>query len=181
MTTIGPRLRALRNLHGLSQRQLAAKAGVSNATISLIEHDRTDPSMGMLKRVLDVFPMSLAEFFASESPSSDPVFFRHGELSDIQSGPVSFKQVGTDLEGHQLQILYERYAPGADTGISPLSHDSEEGGIVIQGQLEITVAEQTRVLKPGDAYLFNSNLPHRFRNVGHDDAVVVSACTPPTF
>ena len=53
MDKIGPRLKALRARHGLSQRKLAALAGVSNATISLIEHGRTDPSMGLLKRILE--------------------------------------------------------------------------------------------------------------------------------
>jgi mannose-6-phosphate isomerase-like protein (cupin superfamily) len=47
--------------------------------------------------------------------------------------------------------------------------------------LELTVADQVRILSAGDAYLFNSRLPHRFRNTGNEECVVVSACTPPTF
>ena len=66
MDKIGPRLKALRTAKGLSQRRLAALAGVSNATISLIEHDRTDPSMGLLKRVLDGLGVSFSEFFCNE-------------------------------------------------------------------------------------------------------------------
>jgi mannose-6-phosphate isomerase-like protein (cupin superfamily) len=55
----------------------------------------------------------------------------------------------------------------------------DEGGIVIQGQVEITVGGVTRVLGPGDGYLFSSRLPHKFRNLGDEEAVVVSANTPP--
>ena len=40
---------------------------------------------------------------------------------------------------------------------------------------------EVRVLGPGDAYYFESKLPHRFRNVGDGEAVLVSASTPPTF
>jgi len=90
-------------------------------------------------------------------------------------------QVGSDLSGSQLQILYERYRPGADTGQSMLSHDAEEGGIVLKGRLEITVGEQVQTLSAGDAYRFNSRLPHRFRNTGNEECVIVSACTPPSF
>jgi mannose-6-phosphate isomerase-like protein (cupin superfamily) len=36
-------------------------------------------------------------------------------------------------------------------------------------------------LEPGDAYYFDSRLPHRFRNVGEEECEVVSACTPPSF
>jgi mannose-6-phosphate isomerase-like protein (cupin superfamily) len=37
------------------------------------------------------------------------------------------------------------------------------------------------VLKAGEAYYFDSRLPHRFRNSGKEETKVVSACTPPSF
>lgn len=43
------------------------------------------------------------------------------------------------------------------------------------------VGHVTEVLKPGDAYLFDSRIPHRFRNTGKQPCIVVSACSPPTF
>ncbi len=60
-----------------------------------------------------------------------------------------------------------------------LSHESEEGGIVLNGRIEITVGDQQRVLGPGDAYYFDSRVPHRFRNVGNEACEIISACTPP--
>jgi transcriptional regulator with XRE-family HTH domain len=181
MENIGLRLKTLRTSNGLSQRKLAARAGVSNATISLIEHGLTDPSMGLLKRVLDCLGVSFAEFFASAALGDEKFFYAGDELSEISSGPISFRQIGSDLSGSQLQILYERYLPGADTGQSMLSHDAEEGGIILQGRLEVTVGEKVQTLFAGDAYRFNSRLPHRFRNTGNEDCVLVSACTPPSF
>lgn len=181
MENIGLRLKGLRTAHGLSQRRLATLAGVSNATISLIEHGRTDPSMGLLKRILDCLDVSFADFFAAGTGSDDRFFFTHDELSEISGGPISYLQVGSDLSNSQLQILYERYRPGADTGQSMLSHDAEEGGIVLSGRLEVTVGERVQTLSAGDAYRFNSKLPHRFRNTGNEDCVIVSACTPPSF
>jgi len=178
---IGLRLKTLRTLRGLSQRKLAAAAGVSNATISLIEHGRTDPSIGLLKRILESLGVSFAEFFASDSLTDGKYFYTQNELSEISSGPISYLQVGSDLSNSQLQILYERYRPGADTGQSMLRHDAEEGGIVLQGRLEVTVGEQVQTLSAGDAYRFSSKLPHRFRNTGHEDCITVSACTPPSF
>ena len=108
-------------------------------------------------------------------------FYGHDELSEISTGPISYLQIGSDLSNSQLQILYERYEPGADTGQSMFSHDAEEGGIIIKGRLEVTVGEQVRTLSAGDAYRFSSKLPHRFRNTGNEDCLIVSACTPPTF
>ncbi len=178
---VGARLRDLRLMHGLSQRALAQRAGVSNAIISLIEQNRTSPSVGSLKKVLDGLPISLADFFGMELGPRPQIFFAGDELTEIAGGGISFRQIGRDLAGRALQILHERYEPGADTGETMLRHASEEGAVVIRGQLEVTVGDQRRVLGPGEAYYFDSRLPHRFRNLGEEVCELVSACTPPSF
>ena len=63
---VGGRLRFVRAHHKLSQRELAKRSGVTNSTISLIESNQMNPSVGALKRILDGLPMGLAEFFAIE-------------------------------------------------------------------------------------------------------------------
>jgi transcriptional regulator with XRE-family HTH domain len=178
---LGSLLRRVREERGLSQRQLAKRAGISNATISLIESNTVNPSVGALKRVLDAVPIGLSEFFALEGSGARRVFYRSAELMEIGRGPVSYRQVGTDLRGRALQMLAERYAPGADSGKILLQHQGEECGIVIRGQLEVTVGSDKAVLGPGDAYSFDSREPHRFRNIGSEPCELVTACTPPSF
>ena len=78
-------------------------------------------------------------------------------------------------------MLKEVLPPGADTGDDMLSHDGEECGIVIIGCAEVTVGEQVYLLQPGDGYYFDSRTPHRFRNPGQDECVLISANTPATF
>lgn len=175
---LGARLRYVRQAAGLSQRELAKRAGMTNAAISVIENNQSSPSVASLKKVLEVIPLSLTDFFALETPSEYKIFFQAEELVPITQGAVQYRQVG-DTRYHNLQILHERYTPGADTGRSMLQHESEEGGIVLEGTLELTVGERKTILKAGDAYLFDSRQPHRFRNIGKVDCVIVSACTPP--
>lgn len=178
---IGGRLRLVRQRQNLSQRELAKRAGVTNSTISLIESNQTNPSVGALKRILDGLPIGLAEFFALEPDAPQKAFYQAEELVEIGKGKISFRQVGDSLIGRALQILKERYEPGADTGKVLLTHEGEEGGIVLSGRLEVTVGDDRRILGPGDAYYFESRLPHRFRCIGPMPCEVVSACTPPTF
>jgi transcriptional regulator with XRE-family HTH domain len=178
---LGERLRFVRGRHKLSQRELAKRAGVTNSTISLIESNQMNPSVGALKRILDGIPMGLAEFFAIEPDRPRKAFYRADELTEIGKSPISYRQVGDNLFGRALQILKERYEPGSDTGRVPLVHDGEEGGIVIAGRLEVIVDDERRILDPGDAYYFESRRPHRFRCVGTKACEVVSACTPPSF
>jgi transcriptional regulator with XRE-family HTH domain len=178
---IGGRLRFIRSRHKLSQRELAKRSGVTNSTISLIESNQMNPSVGALKRILDGVPMGMAEFFAIEPDRPRKVFYRSDELTEIGKNPISYRQVGDNLFGRALQILKERYEPGADTGRVLLVHDGEEGGIVVSGRLEVTVDDERRILDPGDAYYFESRRPHRFRCVGAKPCELISACTPPTF
>lgn len=177
---VGPKLRELRAKLGLSQRALARKAGVPSSTVSLIESGKSSPSVGSLKRLLDAAGLSLGEFFSQETDPRPKVFFRSDELMEISRGDVCYRQLGHGQRS-SLQILHETYQPGADSGRVPLSHEGEEGALVISGRLEVTVGDQTRVLKAGEGYLFSSLQPHRFRNLGREPCVLVSACTPPSF
>ncbi|MDU8925854.1 cupin domain-containing protein [Alisedimentitalea sp. MJ-SS2] len=178
---IGLRLRLLRDRAGLSQRALAKRAEVTNSTISLIEAGKMNPSVGALKRILDGIPVAMSEFFAFEPEAEKQVFYAAEELTEIAKGKLSFRQIGTNLFGRAMMILYETYDIGADTGRNLYGHEAEEGGIVVSGRVEVTVGDQRKVLGPGDAYYFDSRTPHRFRQVGPEKCVVISACTPPTF
>jgi mannose-6-phosphate isomerase-like protein (cupin superfamily) len=62
-----------------------------------------------------------------------------------------------------------------------LSHHGEEAGVVVRGRIELTIGSQTKVLSAGDAYYFDSRLPHRFRNLDAETCEIVSVCTPPSF
>ena len=184
---VGERLKMLRNEAGLTQRQLAERAGVPHGQISMVESNRSSPSVASLRKILGGIPMSMAAFFEPEVGSAEPqVFFTHNQLIDLTSrigasdsgAAIAILQVGQDATS-PLQLLHETYAPGADTGDSMLEHASHEAGMVIAGEVEVTVGQEVRVLKSGDAYTFDSRRPHRFRNLGELPAQIISACTPP--
>jgi len=177
---VGARLKGVRKKRALSQRELAKRAGVTNSTISLIEQNRVSPSVSSLKKVLDGVPMSLQAFFAEEVPVQQQVFYKHSELPDMGSGKIAMRLVGYNHDPRNLSLLHETYPPGADTGQDMLLHEGEEAGIIISGQLEVTVADQVELLGPGDGYYFLSSQPHRFRNIGDVACVLVSANNPAT-
>ncbi|MCO5083122.1 MAG: cupin domain-containing protein [Rhizobiaceae bacterium] len=178
---VGERLAALRAAYGLSQRELARRAGLTNGTISLIEQGATSPQVASLKKILSVFSISIADFFSLDMENVSNVFFTKEDLVEIGGSDISFLLVNGRDKNRKLQMVSEKYEPGADTGVEMLQHSGEECGIVLKGSLEVTVGVERKVLKAGEAYYFNSSLPHRFRNVGDDVCEVVSAATPPSF
>ena len=95
---LGARLRALRLRGGLSQRELARRARVSNATISMIEADRVSPSVSALRQILAPLGVGIGDFFSAPEPPGEQVVFRADELTEIspaarfpiaRSGPIS--------------------------------------------------------------------------------------------
>src|SRR5271168_1360860 len=173
---LGARLRALRLRGGLSQRELARRAHVSNATISMIEADRVSPSVSALRQILAPLGVGIGDFFSAPEPPGEQVVFRADELTEISGGAVSYRQVGANLRDRALQMIYERYRPGAQSGAKMLSHQGEEAGIVIKGRLTLEVDGRRYDLGPGDAYRFDSRRPHSFANAGEAELIVVSAC-----
>lgn len=178
---VGAQLRALREARGLSQRALARLAGVTNATVSNIETNSVSPSVASLRKIVRAMGTSMAEFFAADAAGPPRFFFKADDLVEIGSSLVSLRLVGSNNDERSLQVLHERYAPGADTGPEMIRHAGEEAGLVIEGHITITVGTFRSVLGPGDAYQFPSTLPHRFQNEHDLPCVLVSASTPPTF
>lgn len=181
MENTGEKLRRLRLRTGISQRALAKVVGVSNGTISVIENGEQDPTVGLLKRIIEGLGISMSDFFGDLPEDEDKYFYPKEELVDIGSGPISYLQLGQDLTGKAIQLIMERYEPGSDTGPTTLTHDGEEGGFIISGRLEVQVGGRQRTLGPGDAYYFPSTIPHKFRNASDEPCILVSACTPPSF
>ena len=179
---IGTRLRMVRQIYGLTQRELARRAGVTNGAISLIEQNRVSPSISSLKKILDGIPLSLADFFTHNFAPSENVFFSAAELPEIAYGDaISMRMVGPTPKNRAIGMLRETYQPGADTGEEMLRHQGEECGIIVAGCLAVTVGTQERLLRPGDAYYFRSDIPHRFRNPGETPCVLISANSPASF
>ena len=180
---IGMRLKMVRERYGLSQRELAKKAGVTNSTISLIEQNRVSPSVSSLKKLLEGIPMSLADFFTFNQPPREHQYvFRANEQPDLGRDGLRLLLIGASVPGRQMRLLREQYAPGASSGEEPIVHtEGEECGLVVRGTIELTVDGQISILNAGDGYYFPTTQPHRFRNIGADEAEIISANTPANF
>ena len=55
MSSIGENIKSLREKHGMSQSELAAKIGKSREAISQYEHGHTIPRMGVIEDMASVF------------------------------------------------------------------------------------------------------------------------------
>lgn len=140
------------------------------------------PSVDTLGAVVEALGTTMVEFFSGLRAGHEhsPVY-RPEDLVEIGNpDEISYRVIGLNHPGRKMQVLIERYTPGADTG-AIFSHDAQEAGVVLEGKIELTVGDRTWILGAGDSYYFDSNLPHRFRNLGDGPARIISAITPPSY
>ena len=178
---VGARLRLIRMAKGLSQRELAKRAGVTNSAISMIEKNTVSPSINSLTKVLMGVPMSLVEFFDEKSPPAlaYPVVYRQRDLLDVGMGAVEMKLVGKSFcRARSMDCLINYYPPGKDSGEAPLLCKGEVVGYVLSGELELTVDNHFFQVKAGDSFYFETHLPHRFHNKQHVGCEFISVNTP---
>lgn len=171
----------MRKRYGLSQRQLAKRSGVSNATISMVEKGSLNPTISTLFKLLSAVPISITEFWEDGFEAPARVFYSFDDLTRIQHNKVTSWRVGSGTPGDAMTFMYERYEPGMDGGEIRIDQDHEIVGFIIEGRLELTVGEHRRVLKAGDAYRFNGRIPHRLRVSGSEPVISISCTVPPVF
>jgi transcriptional regulator with XRE-family HTH domain len=178
---VGARLKAVREQAGLSQRELARRAGVTNVTISLIEQESHAPSLASLHRILTAIPITMAEFFALPVSKQNVLFYDHEDLTVVMRGGADLRVLGAERRDKKLQLFFERYAPGASTGDEAIVHDGETAAVVVQGVVELEVSGQRRRIRSGGGFQLLGKQPYRLTNVGRQTAIVVCACTPALF
>jgi transcriptional regulator with XRE-family HTH domain len=176
---VGARLKVVREKAGLSQRELAKRAGVTNATISLIEQEAHAPSLASLHRILAAIPIAMADFFALPTSQQNVLFYSARDLAVVTRGAADLRVLGSERRDKALQLFIERYRPGAGTGEDAISHPGETAAIVIQGVIEVEVGGEVQAIESGGGYQLFGNQPYRLRNIGKTVAIVVCACTPP--
>lgn len=162
----GKRLKAVREAHGFSQRELAKRAGITNSNISMIEQGQVSPSVQSLARILGAFPMTLAEFFAVNDNTKTPAFFSREDLaaSQVKSFQGSLiQQLAQSIPQRQLDLKMIQLPSQTGTELHFLS-TSDVCGLVISGNPELSLGVQLIKLQSGDGFYIQRGQFYRFKN-----------------
>ena len=181
---MGREIRNLRKVRGMTLAQLAGASGLSVSFISQIERGLSTPSVKALHDIAQVLGVNISWFF--EGPQLAPIEERDCIVRADRRRRLTFSSgiadylLSPSLSG-QLELLKSTFEPGASSGDEPYTHKGEEAGIVVSGSLELWIGKQRHLLRPGDSFGFYSSTPHRYRNPGDIETVVIWAITPPSY
>lgn len=82
---LGKRIKALRQAIGLTQAQLAERAGYDPITISRFERGEYAPGLDALETLGQVFDVTVSEFFTSEPDEESVARLRHRLCDEVYS------------------------------------------------------------------------------------------------
>ena len=175
---VGRRLRELRAEKSLSIRALAELSGLNVNTLSLIENNKTSPSVSTIQKVAEALQAPIAAFFEVEGEQQPVIYqkaghrpaapFTHGKLEDLGSG---FTQLG--LEPFLISL-----DPHANSGEMPIVHTGLEFVYCLKNQIVYSVENQVYPLEPGDSLLFEAHLPHSWSNPASVPSLALLVLSP---
>lgn len=167
---LGARIRGIRRQRGMTLEDLSRLSKVSVAMLSHIERGRSSPSMKVLDRIRRALNISFSAFFSTEekSPVEEErnIISRNGDrplLHFPSTGLV--KELLSPQRSPYLEMLLLHLEPGGSSGEEPWRRTGEKCGIVLTGRFELQLNESRYILEKGDAFQFDSSIPHLFRNL----------------
>ncbi len=189
-STLGLRLREVRQRHGVGLRELARRLEMSPSAISQIETGRMQPSVRTLYAFVSEFRVPLDEVLydytrasrdhASSTDSDPSTAPPEPGLALQRAGGRPAITLNSGVKWDRLmfwadedvEFIEATYEPGGASSPDDalMRHSGHEFGYVLSGTLTVVVGFDEFVLRPGDALTFPSSTPHRLSNEGEETA-----------
>jgi transcriptional regulator with XRE-family HTH domain len=169
VSTIGPKLKQLRQEQRLSLQQLAVKADVSAAAIHKIERNDMVPTITTLLKIATALDRPVSYFIDSDEGPPDPVAFtRAADRPEVFTPHAGLHLAGVSgpYTPFRSAAAFATLDPGANSGTKALVHPGEELVFVLEGSVAFDIAGTRYKLGRGDALHFIGERPHHWANEG---------------
>ncbi len=170
---IGETLQRLRIERKLTLDQLSRVAGVSKSMLSEIERDKANPTIAVAWRLSNALGLDLEQLFESGPRQEETVRILRTHETPSLTG-ADQKHVLKILGPMELAGRFEWYDLGLalEGALNSEGHDpgTREHLTMLHGTVEVTAADMTRKVAPGETARYPADRKHRIRNVGRTAA-----------
>lgn len=161
LTTVGPRLRALRKRRHVTLGQLAEETGISVSTLSRLESGGRRPTLELLLFLARAHCVPLDELVGAPS-TGDPRLYPR----PIHRNGVTRVLLSRSAGDHNVFKQIFPSDPVALQRRDQYTHEGYEWVYVLAGRLRLALADQDYLLKSGDAVEFDTRMAHGYANAG---------------
>ena len=189
---VGKQIRDARNVARLTINEVAQRSDFSPSYVSQVEREMANPSLSALSRIAEAVGLDLADLFSSNDASSPTPkispdesiptgVVRHDHRKELihPGSKLRFELLCPDLQ-HALQVHKTTAPPGMNMS-EHITHEGEECAVVLRGEMQFTVGDDSFFLETGDSIYFDGRKPHFWVNTGQADLEVMWIITPPHF
>ena len=164
LRSLGPSIKRARLQRGLSLSQLSALSGFSPSFLSLVERNRTSPSLTSLTKLAEALSISPSSLLPN-APNNGALVHRANDTNPpmILGDPkVLYRTLSATKPSLQLEPMIVVHQPLAIGEPEPeaFSHRGEEFCYVLEGVLVFRVEGQEFLLHPGDSIHLESSMLH---------------------
>jgi transcriptional regulator with XRE-family HTH domain len=145
------RLRVLRAERGLSQEEVADRAGMAASTLSRLESGARRLALDHLTPLAQALGVEVGELLA---PVADPRVVDRPHTV----GGVTVRRLSRATPGGLVVVRMDYPASRADP--DPRSHEGHEWLYVVSGRLRLVLGDQDLILEAGEAAEFSTWTPH---------------------
>ncbi|GAB4253418.1 MAG: cupin domain-containing protein [Candidatus Methylacidiphilales bacterium] len=174
---LGPRLKDLRLASGLSLRDLAKLAGCSAGFLSLLEQDKSSPTVGMLTRLCEALGTNISDFLRPAEQVPEPLIIRANRNTLRTAKAWSTARLAyllPDNVQHHFTALLLDVEPGGQTWpLRQAKFSMWELAVVLTGSVELQLGETRHPLKRNDTIYYDLKSPHAWHNPGGVNARVL--------
>ena len=187
---MGAEIRKLRKARKLTLQELSEATGISLSYLSEIERGLTNPTVEAMEAIASALRVDFSWFFPTrhgKGPLERTNIVRGGNRRNLNS----LYGRSVDEIGYSDRLLSSSIGGSFYMGIATFEPDksnnrpfvryktgTEHHGIVLQGELELTLEDEVITLSAGDSYSYDFSIRHRLRNMGEKPAVLVWAVSP---
>jgi len=170
------RIRALREIEGLSEEYMAEETGVSLEEYQECEAGLSDLNFAFIYRCAQIFNVDVTDIIEGSSPRlANYTLTRAGEGQHIEHAHgMTYFNMAPHFKKRVAEPLYVIAEYSEEAQLRPIdctTHEGQECDIVLQGQLKVQVGDHIEILNPGDIIYYNSTAPHGMIATGGKECI----------
>ena len=179
------RIRELREIEGLSIKDMAEKTGVSESEYLACEKGDSDLNFTFIYRCANALNVNVTEIIEGYSPKlKGYTLTRHGNGQKIsQAHGMTYFNLAYAFQNRIAEPLYVRSAYNEENEnkeIELTTHAGQECDIVVDGYLKVQIGDHQEILGPGDSIYYDSDTPHGMIAVNGRDCIFYAIVLNPT-
>jgi len=182
---LGEKVKTLRKKLGMTQKELGEQVGLTASFISQLEKNLISPSLDSLLKLSEKLHTQPVYFLAEKQDGPwQKMVIKPSERQDVH--PQAGKTADVRLQLLVSDVLNRRMEPylltlrkGGKVKGHFFSHRGDEFVFVLDGELEVEIQGEKKILRPGDSLYIGPIAPAKWVNLGKGEAVLLWVLSPP--